>query len=307
MKPPSPGRASPAHGSSDGLSIGDLAEACGIGEATLRAWERRYGRPKAQRRPSGHRRYGHADVTWLRRVAEALARGGRASDVVTMEPAALDAFLAAGHKAAEANETTTRMLEWVRDYDGAKLRRSLREAWNRMEPLTFLRERLAPLLEAVGRGWADGSLEIRHEHFLSEVVEDLLRTLRDRMGENGTGPLVVLATLPQEHHGICLQMAAIGVVAQGGRVRMLGTSTPVEQIVQAANETQARGVALSVSLASGGVATDRELARLRKALPADVRLAAGGEGMRGPRRAPPGVTRLTALDELCAWIRTLDT
>ena len=117
---------------------------------------------------------------------------------------------------------------------------------------------------------------------------------------------MVLATLPGEEHGICLQMAAIGVVAQGGRVRILGTSTPIEQIVRAAEETQARGVAVSVSLANGGVATDRELGRLRKALPADVRLAAGGEGMRGARRGSPGVTRLSALDDLNAWIRSLD-
>ena len=38
----------------------------------MRIWERRYGRPEAVRLPSGHRRYTDAQVTWLRRVAEAL-------------------------------------------------------------------------------------------------------------------------------------------------------------------------------------------------------------------------------------------
>lgn len=290
----------------DGLSIGDLAEATGITEATLRAWERRYGRPCAVRRPSGHRRYRPEDVTWLRRVAEALARGGRASEIVTLDEAALDQYLAAGNKAAEANEITQRMLEWVRDFDGPRLRRSLREAWNRMEPLPFLRDRLTPLMQAVGREWADGRLEIRHEHFLTEVVDDLLRTLRDRMGELSTGPLVVLATLPEERHGMGLQMAAIGVVAGGGRVRILGTNTPIVEIVKTAAETRARGVAISVSLANGGVATDRVLAELRKQLPAEVHLAAGGEGMRGPRRTPPGITKLAELSDLAPWVASLD-
>lgn len=305
MKTSSPAT-SAAEATSDGLSIGDLAEACGIGVATLRAWERRYGRPHAQRRPSGHRRYRAEDVTWLRRVAEALSRGGRASEIVPMDEGQLDAFLAAGNKAAEANEITARMLEWVRDYDGPKLRRSLREAWNRMEPLAFLRERLSPLLEAVGRAWADGTLEIRHEHFLSEVVEDLLRTLRDRMGELSSGPLVLLATLPDEQHGMGLQMAAIAVVAAGGRVRVLGTNTPIEEVARAAAETRARGVAVSVSLAHGGVATDRMLGELRRLLPPDLRLAAGGEGMRGPRRGSPGVTRLLDLADLSPWVQGLD-
>lgn len=290
----------------DGLSIGDLAEATGITEATLRAWEKRYGRPEAVRRPSGHRRYRPEDVTWLRRVAEALARGGRASEIVAMDEATLDQWLAAGNRAAETNELVERMLEWVRDFDGPRLRRSLREAWNRMEPLPFLRDRLAPLMEAVGREWADGKLEIRHEHFLTEVVEDLLRTLRDRMGELATGPLVVLATLPEERHGMGLQTAAIGVVAGGGRVRILGTDTPIDEIVKTAVEAHAGGVAVSVSLAHGGVATDRVLAELRKRLPPEVRMAVGGEGMRGPRRTPPGITKIADLADIAPWVMSID-
>ncbi len=296
--PQAPGR--------EGLSIGDLAELCGIGESTLRAWERRYGRPKAERRPSGHRRYRREDVTWLRRVAEALSRGGRAAQIVALDETQLDAFLSARNQSAEDSALTERMLEWVRDFDGTRLRRSLREAWNRMLPLEFLTQRLAPLLDAVGRAWADGRLEIRHEHFLSGVVDDLLRSLRERMTENASGPLVLLATLPDEQHALGLQMAATALVAQGGRPRVLGASTPLEQIVHAAQEMRVRGVAISVSLSSGGVASDRLLAALRKALPADVGLAAGGEGLRSPRRGAPGITRILDLNELGPWVASLD-
>lgn len=60
-------------------SIGDLADATDIAPATIRVWERRYGRPKPVRLPSGHRRYSSDEVTWLRRVGEALANGHRPS------------------------------------------------------------------------------------------------------------------------------------------------------------------------------------------------------------------------------------
>jgi len=297
---------SPQAPDAEGLSIGDLAEACGIGESTLRAWERRYGRPKAQRRPSGHRRYPPQDVTWLRRVAEALTRGGRPAQILELDEGQLDAFLAARNRASEDSQLTDRMLEWVRDFDGARLRRSLREAWNRMTPLEFLSQRLAPLLDAVGRAWADGRLEIRHEHFLSGVVDDLLRSLRERMTESSAGPLVLLATLPDEHHALGLQIAAAALAAQGGRARVLGTNTPIEQIVRAAQEMRVRGVAISISLSSGGVAADRLLGALRKALPPEVGLAAGGEGMRNPRRGAAGITRILDLSELGPWIVSLD-
>jgi DNA-binding transcriptional MerR regulator len=302
----SPEDAPPQAPGREGLSIGDLAELCGIGESTLRAWERRYGRPQAERRPSGHRRYSREDVTWLRRVAEALTRGGRPAQIVRLDETQLDAFLGAKNRAATDSDLTDRMLEWVQDFDGARLRRSLREAWNRMTPLEFLDQRLAPLLDAVGRAWADGRLEIRHEHFLSEVVDDLLRSLRERMTESSAGPLVLLATLPDEQHALGLQMAATALVAQGGRPRVLGVNSPIEQIVAAAAEMRVRGVAISVSLSSGGVASDKLLAALRKALPPEVGLAAGGEGMRSPRRGAAGITRILDLGELGAWVARLD-
>lgn len=57
------------------LSIGDLARATGVGEATLRAWERRYGFPTPRREPSGHRRYDPGDVERVRRVLDERDRG----------------------------------------------------------------------------------------------------------------------------------------------------------------------------------------------------------------------------------------
>ncbi len=44
------------------LTIGAMVKATGVGEATLRAWERRFSFPTPEREPSGHRRYSEADV-----------------------------------------------------------------------------------------------------------------------------------------------------------------------------------------------------------------------------------------------------
>jgi DICT domain-containing protein len=57
------------------LSIGDVVTATGVGEATLRAWERRFGFPEPRREPSGHRRYSAADVERIRSVVRERARG----------------------------------------------------------------------------------------------------------------------------------------------------------------------------------------------------------------------------------------
>jgi MerR family transcriptional regulator, light-induced transcriptional regulator len=57
------------------LSIGDVVTATGVGEATLRAWERRFGFPEPRREPSGHRRYSAADVERIRSVVRERERG----------------------------------------------------------------------------------------------------------------------------------------------------------------------------------------------------------------------------------------
>jgi DNA-binding transcriptional MerR regulator len=71
------------------LSIGDVVAATGVGEATLRAWERRFGFPSPRREPSGHRRYSRGDIEQIRSVVRERKRGlslAVAIDRVTAEP-----------------------------------------------------------------------------------------------------------------------------------------------------------------------------------------------------------------------------
>jgi MerR family transcriptional regulator, light-induced transcriptional regulator len=61
-----------------GLRIRDVVDRTGVGEATLRAWEKRYGFPDPQRLASGHRRYRESDVELVLQVLR-LREGGLSS------------------------------------------------------------------------------------------------------------------------------------------------------------------------------------------------------------------------------------
>ena len=288
-----------AHGaaSSGGLpggelfSIGELSRATGLSIDTLRVWERRYGRPVPVRLPSGHRRYTPADARWLRRVAEALARGHRPREVLATADEELDQLLGRPEPAQERFEPR-RLLQLAREWRGVELETALHAAYARVGPRGFLEEHIAPLLEAAGSSWADGALDVRHEHFLSHTVDDVLRGLRARLTIDAAAPVVVLAGLDGEQHGLGLQMAALLCASQGARPCQLGCGAPSAEIAAAATETGARGVGIGVSLANGGVQTERRIAELRLLLPATVRLAVGGGGARSPRRNPRGVDYL---------------
>lgn len=285
-------------------SIGDVAEATGLSVDTIRVWERRYGRPRPVRLPSGHRRYTEEQIRWLRRIAEALSRGHRPSGVVPLPEQKLDQLLEPTGTVA-SDEWSERILDLARRFEGAPILEELSREAIRTGARTFVLDRLAPLSVAAGRAWADGRLRIRHEHYLTGLVDDVLRDLRRKTPESDDGPLVVLATMVGERHGLGIQMAALVAKVAGARVRLLGTDVPPEELIAAAAETGANAVAVGVSLFTGGPQTDRELASLRAALPAEVRLLIGGRGARGVRRGPRGVEYAADLAAFERWLAGL--
>ena len=271
----------------DGISIGQLARTTGLSVETIRIWERRYGRPVSMRLPSGHRRYSDEQARWLRRVVEAVAHGARPSDAVAASPDELDSLLA--RAVPEPRPDCEEWLDLARDFDAEGLRSRLGRESEGRTAREFVDEIVAPLVTATGRAWADGRIDVRHEHFLSAVVTDSLRTLRGAATPRPDAPRVVFSTLPGERHGLGIEMASLVAACAGGRCVILGPDTPLAEIAAAAREVDASAVAVSVSVAQGGIDADRSLAELRRALPPWVRLAVGGAGTRRPRRAPRGI------------------
>lgn len=277
------------------LSIGALARATGIPVETLRTWESRYGFPEPIRKPSGHRLYPAATVQRLRRVAAAIAKGHRASACVPASDGELASLLEATtppvrKPMAVPDEGIAALIAGVVAFDADHLTRMLLGEWARLGPLEFLAQRAIPLVQHVGEAWEAGRLGIHHEHFLSERLGDVLRTLRLPYDDRAHGPTLVCATLPGERHGLGLQMAALVAAVAGWRVLFLGTEVPVDQLARAAATSGARAVALSFSRVSATPAANAMLADLRAALPPGLALLAGGEG------APedlPGVDRIT--------------
>lgn len=286
-------------------SIGEIAARTGITVDTIRVWERRYGRPVPVRLPSGHRRYTDEHLVWMRRVAEAIALGRRAGEAVRADDARLDAMLAEGAQEPCEPAAVEGLYALAREVQPGKLRARLEELWRDLGPEDFLADLLAPFLARVGRAWADGELEVRHERMVSEVVSDLLRLWRVEQPVEDGAPELLLATLAGERHGLGLRVVALCCALAGARTHVFGTELPLEEIAAAARELRVSAVVVSVSLATGGIETDRRLGELRERLPDGLRLAVGGRGARGVRRPLKGVDYLGELAELRRWLSEL--
>ena len=152
-------------GNTPELSIGALSTAVGIPVGTLRTWERRYGVPKSDRLPSGHRRYSVDVVEKLLLVRDLLQRGHRPSALLRSNVQELQRLRGAlgGDMARSAvvrhRAGDGRFEEWfeaLASADADALSRILHESWARYGYVSFLDDHLGPFLVEVGLRWTTG-------------------------------------------------------------------------------------------------------------------------------------------------------
>ncbi|MGE5278452.1 MAG: MerR family transcriptional regulator [Acidobacteriota bacterium] len=290
------------------LTIGAVSRATGLSPDILRVWQKRYGFPVPRRKPSGHRLYSPSDVRRLRRIAEAISRGHRPAQVVSLPEVGLETLLAEEDRGlpggAALFNPVAALLDHVKNHRRSDLSTQLLADAAAMGPLEFLERRIAPLTDEVGEAWAREEIEIHNEHFYSECAEDVLRTVRLPYERHARGPSVILATLPGEHHGLGLQMVALVTAVAGLRPHVLGTDVPVEQIAEAWVTRNAEAIGISVSLSTGGPEMRRHLSGLRDTIPMTVPIFAGGKGTRR-MSAPPGVDIVEDLRKVHDWMRSL--
>jgi methanogenic corrinoid protein MtbC1 len=247
-------------------------------------WERRYGFPRPERTRGGSRVYSAADVEALRLIKRAIEHGYRPGEVVGKPPGELTQLLVASEtpsrRVAASPTVATILGALVRD-EVALLRAELRQAAVMLGPKRFLADVAHPACVRVGELWADGRLEVRHEHLLSECLSAQLRVLMSAYEERPGAPRVLLSTLPNERHGLGLAMAEVYLAASQVTPVFLGVDTPPEQIVKAARNHAVDAVGLLVTEASDPKATKSHIRSMLRELPRRARIWVGGAG--GPR------------------------
>jgi methylmalonyl-CoA mutase cobalamin-binding subunit len=296
---PAPTAATPTAG----YGIRAVAVLTGVDEHTLRIWERRYGFPRPVRSSGGARLYDAEDVHKLRLIGRALGRGHRPGEVVALDAGALEALLAVGggesptattlpspgtmpnggspaaHVESDLGESdlVEPLLVALQREDIDAVRNGLRQAALLLGPRRFVVELAQPLAVRVGLAWEAGEVEVHQEHLMTDCLSTQLRVLRSFF-DDLHGPVVVLATLPREPHGLGLEMIALYLATSGLSPRVIGVSTPADQIVRAAAAHQAKAVGLAIMPSSDLVGAERDIHVLLSGLGRGTKLWLGGAG-----------------------------
>lgn len=271
-------------------SIGELALKSGISENSLRIWERRYGVPVPERLASGHRRYSSDQLVWLLKVSEAIALGFKTSKVISSSPEDLNRFLGM-REDPEVKSEFLKIMEYAKTYQEEKIESVLLEAYKKTNPILFCDEFLSPLLILVGHSWAKSEIAIRHEHFISALVEKFLRSLQHNFTQEKKPALkkILLCTIEGEYHYLGLLMAELTCEYLGVKVVFLGSNTPVSEIIAMTFSVKFDAVALGVSLSSSNIETDRTIKILRKEINPQTKIILGSKGARGNRLSGNGI------------------
>src|SRR5450631_1102774 len=253
------------------LNISAVERETGLSKDVLRIWERRYGFPEPHRDDNAERQYPQEQVAKLRAIKRLMDTGMRPGKLMLASLAELNTL--AEIRAGPRRDTIAPALErdllgLLQSHNAPALQHALANQLMREGLQRFVLNTVAPLNRVVGEMWMRGELQVFEEH--------------------GLGLLMVEALL----------------VPEGAQCISLGTQTPIDDIRNAALAHKVQIVALSFSAAFPLRQAGEGLATLRRALPPQVALWAGGDMTRRLRKSLPGVLLVPDLGDTVPALKT---
>ncbi|KHL15610.1 B12 binding protein [Mumia flava] len=317
-------------------TIKHAAALVGVPEATLRAWERRYGVVSPRRSSGGYRLYSPEDVAALRHMhalvgagwsarqaadavasiaspARAAQDGDRAAptvgDVVpSLAVPGSDALVEGGAARPPGEQPEGgELVDAARFLDAAAASQVLDWHFARGSFEHVLDGWLLPELERVGLAWEVGAVTVAGEHLVAGVVHRRLSAAFDAAGAepppSTERPRVLTGLAPGVRHELGMLAFATAARRRGFDVVHLGSDLPVGEWQAAARHHGARAAVLAVP-SQDDVEPTREAARALRAADVPV-VAVGGrhQDLLGEDALQLGHRIGPALDRLSAAVR----
>ena len=255
-----------------------LAERTGVPPSTIRAWERRYGILQAQRTACGHRHYTDDDVALIKRLQQRIARGATISKAIRELDALQHVINGVNHQEQSVNSQqwqhmVMELLEAINNFDTYKLDETYQEALSLYSVDVVTEKILRPTLVALGKRWPNGATSVAEEHFFSTYLRNKIGA-RIHHSAQSTGPTLVIACVPGEHHELGSLLFALSAKNAGYRLLLLGADLPLDQITPVVNKVQAAGVVLSMVNSRPDAKFVKQLDELAQTL--DIPIMLGG-------------------------------
>jgi len=295
-----------------------VARLTGLSAHVIRIWEQRYRAVEPQRTATKRRLYSQRDIERLNLLRDLTQAGHSIGQVAQLPTDKLGQLVTASphlqarapRAAAEAPKSVSFLEECVaavKSLDAAALDDALKRGATALGYLGLLQRVVAPLTRTLGDLWRDGTLTAAHEHFASAAIRTFLGNFAKPFGAIDDAPVLVVATPAGQVHELGALLVGATAANLGWQVTYLGASLPAAEIAGAAQQRRARAVALSLVYPEDDPRLEGELTLLRKSLPGEVKLLAGGRAMPAYREAleKVGVLPIENLAQLGATLDDL--
>ena len=224
--------------------IRTVSELTGVNSVTLRAWERRYGLIKPKRTPKGHRLYTRDDIQLIQEILERLATGASIGQIARE---ILDSEVSDDGNLDTWFKYNRRMIDAIVNFDDQALDAVYNDAMS-LYPVDVVTVRLIlPLLEELGSRWENQNGSVAEEHFFSVYLRNKLGARFHHQNMKNTGPKLIVACLPGEHHEFGLLLFALIALGKGYQIILLGADLPIGDLHHVAARTVSQGIVLSGS------------------------------------------------------------
>lgn len=230
------------------FTIKQVAGLTGVSEATLRAWQGRYGIVTPRRSAGGYRLYSEEQVALLREMASLVAAGvpaSRAAATLLQAGAAPDVAPAPG-ASGDAGAAGEALLRAAADLDPVTLAVAIADA--APDDFEVFADRWLPLrLRELGDAWAAGVVGVAGEHF---VCAGLMRAIAAEFERAPTGSAsgrILVGLPPGARHEVMLFAFATCLRRLGADVVYLGADVPAAEWERAAASHRARAAVVGVT------------------------------------------------------------
>lgn len=225
-------------------TIKRAAELTGVPEATLRAWERRYGVINPARTSAGYRLYDETCLQRVRSMRSLLAAGWAPRQAArrVMQPALPPMA------PTDLSASIPEFVSAARNLDSAMLDSVIDNAFARAGFELVVDEWMMPALTELGRGWAEGDVSIAAEHLAALAVRRRLTAAFEAAATGAGGPGVVIGLPERSRHELGALAFATAARRQGLDVLYLGSDLPAAEWVDAVRRHRALAIVVAVPL-----------------------------------------------------------
>ncbi|MGD0575805.1 MAG: B12-binding domain-containing protein [Anaerolineales bacterium] len=224
-------------------SIGVAARMSGISVPSLRAWELRYGFPRASRTPGGHRLFSERDLLRLRWVKNQIDAGVATAQAIQalhhqerIEEEKTDSWRSPRPPVAAAGSALLiqrgQLVEALSDHALDTASQVLADSLSTFSPEEIILELISPALAELGNRWAEGRIDVATEHLASHFLRERLLSWILNAPPPYAQPPALLACAPGEWHDGSLLMLATLLRRHLVPVAYLGQSVPLGDLAQ---------------------------------------------------------------------------